>query len=159
MKYQNNPLNIRYNSLNKWKKQINQKNGFCQFSSIYFGVRAGLVLLRKYRYSYGLDTPKKIISRWAPPTENSTLRYIEFVCSEVNSHISFTGFLSSDRHIEFDFFDFTDQSLLYRFVQAMCKIETGYHLDLETFQTALVLVDANIRPFSDSLYQKLLSNV
>lgn len=159
MKYQNNPLNIRYNSINKWKKQINPKSGFCQFSSIYFGIRAGLVLLRKYRYSYGLDTPKKIISRWAPPSENLTLKYIEFVCSEVNSFLPFTDFLSSDRQIEFDFFDFTDESLLYRFVQAMCKIETNFQLDLETFQTALILVDPNIRPFSDTLYQKLLSNL
>lgn len=160
MKYQNNPLNIRYNSANKWKKQLNSKNGFCQFSSIYFGIRACLVLLRKYRYSYGLNTPCKIIARYAPPSENKTDVYVNFVCSEVNKFLPFSQkMITKDSVIQFDFFDFTDQSLLFRFVQAMCKIESNYFLDLETFQTSLILVDPNIRPVSDVLYNKLLSKV
>jgi tetrahydromethanopterin S-methyltransferase subunit F len=37
------------------------------------------VLLHTYKVKHGLDTIEKMIGRYAPPTENDTKRYIEFV--------------------------------------------------------------------------------
>lgn len=75
-----NPGNIRYNKFNRWLGLIGKDNkGFCRFSSVEYGFRALVVLLKRYLY-YGYDTPKKIISRFAPVTENNTVSYIRFVC-------------------------------------------------------------------------------
>lgn len=72
----NNPLNIRYTPVNKWHGQTGCNKGFCTFSDIEFGWRAAIVLLRNY-LRRGLDTPRKIISNWAPPSDdNDTEAYI-----------------------------------------------------------------------------------
>ena len=44
-----------------------------------YGYRAMLKLIRNYRILYELDTIRKIISRWAPPNENNTNAYTNFV--------------------------------------------------------------------------------
>lgn len=76
----NNPFNIRYNSSNRWQGLVSNNRGFCKFESLSFGVRAGFVLL--YRYlQHGINTPSKIIHRFAPPTENDTETYISNVCA------------------------------------------------------------------------------
>jgi len=48
---------------------------FCVFRSPEWGFRAAFKLLQTYRRSYGLDTPSKIVSRFAPSTENNTFAY------------------------------------------------------------------------------------
>ena len=53
---------------------------FCQFETMAYGWRAAFVLLtRTYYHTYRLYTIRAIISRWAPPNENNTKRYIENV--------------------------------------------------------------------------------
>lgn len=76
----NNPLNIRYNHLNKWKGQIGQTRGFVDFSDLFYGVRAALYLVKISYARKGKVTISEIISTFAPPSENDTLTYIEFVC-------------------------------------------------------------------------------
>lgn len=84
MKYKNNPLNIRYFRLNNWKGQSGHKNGFCEFVSLDFGIRAaGYILMRSYR-KRGVKTYSEIINAWAPPFENNTDSYLNFVLKEVN---------------------------------------------------------------------------
>lgn len=74
----NNPLNIRYSPLNSWKGQTGSNRGFCTFSTMDYGFRAALVLLRNY-VRRGLNTPALIVKTWAPPNENDTDVYISKV--------------------------------------------------------------------------------
>ena len=76
----NNPLNIR-RSRDKWKGMAPKQTdpAFVQFQTMAYGYRAAFVLLRTYRQKYGYNTIRKIVKRWAPPSENNTDRYIENV--------------------------------------------------------------------------------
>lgn len=76
----NNPFNIRHSG-SKWKglcKKQTDKD-FCQFETLEYGLRAGLMLLRNY-IRKGYDTPVKIINRFAPKSENDTDSYLLYVC-------------------------------------------------------------------------------
>ena len=74
----NNPLNIRFNKDNNWKGQTTTLRGFVVFKTPEYGYRAAYVLLCNY-IRKGYNTPRKIITRWAPPTENDTEAYINYV--------------------------------------------------------------------------------
>lgn len=79
----NNPLNIRRNST-KWKGLAtlqHDKEFFC-FVSPQWGYRAAIITLRNYRKIHNLQTIAQWVSRWAPPVENNTTAYIDFVCSK-----------------------------------------------------------------------------
>lgn len=76
----NNPLNIRFSVMNNWMGQTGSKRGFCTFDHMIYGWRAAFVLLCNY-VRRDIDTPAKIIERWAPRSENDTKAYIDFVCS------------------------------------------------------------------------------
>lgn len=79
-----NPLNIRYSCLNHWKGQTGRTNGFCDFTSYVFGIRAAaFLLMRSYRRA-GCRTYAQLITRFAPPSENSTENYIKTVCEWLN---------------------------------------------------------------------------
>lgn len=80
----NNPLNIRYNPLNNWFGQSGQSNGFVEFTSLFYGQRAALKLLINY-YRNGYRTVEDIITRFAPPSENPTSDYINFIISKYRS--------------------------------------------------------------------------
>lgn len=73
-----NVFNIRYNSRNNWKGQLEPQNGFCSFSHVDYGIRAAYILIRNYIRN-GHNTIDKIINRFAPPTENPTSNYVRFV--------------------------------------------------------------------------------
>ncbi len=76
-----NPGNIRWQD--EWlglKKDGKQQDpSFCVFISPVCGIRALAKVLKNYQRLYGLNTPRKIISRYAPPNENQTLAYINSV--------------------------------------------------------------------------------
>lgn len=76
----NNPLNIRQSN-NRWVGAATTQNDpeFVKFTEPKYGVRAGYKTLMTYRNKYGLNTIRGIISRWAPPSENATNIYIDFV--------------------------------------------------------------------------------
>lgn len=78
----NNPLNIRYSKSNSWLGKVvpNTDGSFEQFTSMQYGYRAALYLIRRY-IAAGNNTVEGIISKWAPATENNTQRYIQRVCS------------------------------------------------------------------------------
>ena len=78
----NNPLNIRFSEYNEWLGRVEKDksdNSFEEFISLYFGIRAGIILLRRY-IERGINTPRLIIRHWAPSNENNTEKYIENVC-------------------------------------------------------------------------------
>lgn len=77
----NNPLNIRYSTSNDWKGKVlpNTDGTFEQFTSMAYGYRAALKLIRNY-INAGYNTVAKVIRRWAPANENNTEKYITDVC-------------------------------------------------------------------------------
>lgn len=56
---------------------------FRQFRSMAWGFRALFVLLDTYRRRYGLRSVERIITRWAPPSENDTGAYIRRVAAAI----------------------------------------------------------------------------
>lgn len=84
----NNPLNIRYagnNWLGKVPKDSKKDTAFEEFTTMYYGFRAALLLIQNYIIKYGCNTITKIITRWAPPADhNNTAKYIADVCKMVN---------------------------------------------------------------------------
>ena len=73
----NNPLNLRPGQ--PWEGMTGQDGGFVVFSSPVWGFRAAVKVYIHYA-DRGLDTITKIISTWAPSSENDTAAYIASVC-------------------------------------------------------------------------------
>lgn len=75
----NNPLNIRRSSEKfQGEKPAQTDAAFKQFTSMAYGYRAAFVILGTY-LSRGVNTIEKIVSKWAPPSENNTAAYISNV--------------------------------------------------------------------------------
>jgi hypothetical protein len=71
-----NPGNIRGASYT-WKGEVGRDNlGFVQFSTPVWGIRALYRILLTYRNKYGISNVYDIIHRWAPPSENDTMAYV-----------------------------------------------------------------------------------
>ena len=85
---------------------------FVRFSSLSYGLRAAFCILRTYRNKYKAVCIEDIITRWAPPTENDTRRYILDVCK-------LTGFGGKERLTENNW---------PRLVKAMARLESGMNL-------------------------------
>ena len=125
-----NPLNIRRVAGTTWKGQRDEQtdNAFVQFRTVEFGLRAAFVLLRTYSTKYRANCIRDIISRWAPPSENDTERYIRNVCQ-------WTGLGGNERLTE-------DQ--WPQLVRAMARQECGVILDEDQIQRGFDLYrDAN----------------
>jgi len=74
---QNNPGNIR-NSPDVFDGEVKSLSGFKTFSDMKFGYRALAIVLYNI-FKRGEDTIAKIITTYAPPSENDTAGYIAFV--------------------------------------------------------------------------------
>lgn len=111
----NNPLNIRRVVGTVWMGQSRKQTDkdFVQFDAMEWGIRAAFCLLRTYANRYRINCVAEIVSRWAPPSENTTERYIRNVCL-------WTGFGGQQRLTE------KDWPLL---VRAMARQECGVLLD------------------------------
>lgn len=109
----NNPLNIRKNAANAWKGKVvpGSDPAFEQFITMAYGYRAALYLLRKY-IGQGHNTIRKIINKWAPPSENNTSGYV--------SHVAGRSGISADTII-----NRTDQDKLCKIAYAMAWSENG----------------------------------
>lgn len=123
----NNPLNIRI-STNRWRGKItpSQDPSFEQFENLTLGIRAAFVCIRTYIRKYRLDTPRKIISRWAPESENNVLSYIDAACSQ--------AVLNPDERISFQ-----EKNKMCRLLWGMAKVETGRVLSFQYFENAYAL--------------------
>ena len=116
----NNPLNIRRVAGTKWKGQAAEQRdkSFVQFESLDWGLRAAFVLLRTYAIKYKANCIRDIITRWAPPSENDTEKYIKNVCL-------WTGYGGNERLTEAQW---------PKLVQAMGQIECGALLSEDVIQ-------------------------
>ena len=122
----NNPLNIRRVKGQYWKgevvKPIEDKE-FVQFASLEYGLRAAFCILRTYRDKYHAVCIEDIITRWAPPSENDTQKYISDLCR-------LTGFGGKERLTEGEW---------PWLVKHMALLESGMHLSNEVLTKALNL--------------------
>lgn len=119
----NNPFNIKYNNINKWKGQTGSYKGFCVFSDMEFGLRAGIYLLRKYINVYKLKSVKEIIGRFAPPSENVTSAYISYV----------SNYLGVRPDSQINEFLVKDLTIFYNLCIAICYYESWYRFSYEEF--------------------------
>lgn len=127
-----NPLNIERGT--KWKglRPEQTDNRFCQFVSMQYGWRAGLVILRNYIKGNNaarkpFDTIEKIINRWAPPKENNTSSYIKAVCEDVG--------IDMRTRIKWE-----DRAAICAIVKAMARVECNVIFDIEPIYAAYDMI-------------------
>ena len=109
----NSLLNIRI-STDKFQGEV-QPSGdkeFKQFETAAYGYRAAFRILRTYINSYGLNTIRKIISRFAPANENHTENYIRVVSERSG--------IPADDPVYAD-----SREMMIRIVAAMSFVENG----------------------------------
>lgn len=114
----NNPGNIRINGdLFQGEVRPSRDKSFKQFETMAYGYRAVFRILSNYRKNYGLDTIRKMIGRWAPPKENHTEKYIQFVSD-------YAGIPADDP------VDINDREQMTRIVAGMSKVENGREAEM-----------------------------
>ena len=128
----NNPLNIRKGSSWKGERPVQTDPAFEEFISMEYGIRAGLRLMRNHINGFKgtrpkMNTLKKLISVWAPPSENATSNYVEFVASHVG--LSSTAIL-----------DPNDRAQMTHIARAMAFVECGVWIEQEKFDSAWYLM-------------------
>ena len=115
----NNPLNIRIG--NTWLGERRPEDctdpEFEEFVALPYGLRAAFCILRRYIRHYHRNTIAKIVHSWAPPKENQTDKYTEFVAKKVGC--------AADAPILFE-----DQATMCSLVQAMAQYECGQVIPL-----------------------------
>lgn len=122
----NNPTNIRKNILSPWNGEMPCKGEFCKFINRKFAYRATFIILRSYVHKHGCKTLKDCITRWAPPTENDTDRYVRFV-----SNMSC--------YPEAIKIDLGNQRMMCNIVRAMVQMEVGIKENMETIVDGYIL--------------------
>jgi len=122
----NNPLNIRVG--NKWVGEVQDHTdpAFEQFSCMPYGLRAAFIILRRYILEYKLDTISKIVSRWAPSSENNTLAYIRRVSASMK--------YDADATISYH-----DKQKMFALIKAMVQVECGRPVDDVDIEAGYVL--------------------
>ena len=119
----NNPLNIRIG--NTWLGEVPNPTDseFEQFVSPLYGLRAAFLILRRYIRRYGRNTIRKIISAWAPSSENNTEAYI--------SNVSRVMSIDPDAVI-----DYADELTMVALVAAMALQECGQPIKADLIHKA-----------------------
>lgn len=103
----NNPGNLRPGD--NWQGMIGENAGFVVFENIAWGIRALAIDLRT-KIRNGYNTVEKIITRYAPPTENNTFAYIKSVSQD-------TGFTTETLT--------ADYQTLHKLIRAIMNVELG----------------------------------
>lgn len=122
----NNPLNIRKGNNWRGERPLQTDPAFEEFSSILYGLRAGLIILRRYIRQYQCNTVALIITRWAPTSENNTAAYIQYVSTRANI----------DRSAPIRW---TDEHTVCKIVQAMALYESRQYIELDTIRRAYAM--------------------
>lgn len=129
-----NPLNIRIGQ--DWQGEVPeaQRNGettFEVFETTAHGFRAGAITLLTYQNKHKLKTVEAMIGRWAPPNENKTAEYVDFVARRIGVHPNAE-------------IDFKNYDIAFNMVKAMAIMETGHDFDDVDINQGLKL--AGIQP-------------
>lgn len=131
----NNPGNIRYDSHSLWDglATVPSDGAFCVFIDAKYGIRVMFKLLLAYQQRYGLRTVRGMIGRWAPPVENDTHAYVEYVARGMG--------YDPDRP-----FTFNGEPAV-QMVEAMIRIENGsnpYRRDVVLAGARLAGLDVDV---------------
>ena len=114
----NNPGNIRINGdLFQGEVRPSRDKSFKQFETMAYGYRAIFKILSNYYRNYKLDTIRKMIGRWAPPKENHTEKYIQFVSD-------YAGIPADDP------ININNREQMIRIVAGMSRFENGREADM-----------------------------
>ena len=114
-----NPLNIR-KSGDVFEGEVvpSTDNSFKRFETAAYGYRAAFKILRTYVTKYGLNTIRKMITRWAPPEDgNHTENYIKVVSER--SGIPADDIIYPD-----------NREMMTRVVAAMSYVENGIEAEM-----------------------------
>lgn len=131
-----NPGNIRLPRKENMEKdrfigelRPSRDKSFRTFVNMAYGYRAMHYLLRRYKNSYQLNTLEQMINRWAPPTENHTDAYIDFVAKRSR--------IGRDQIV-----DVSNMTVMCRIVEAMAKMENGnkYEPDMNEVRDGWILL-------------------
>lgn len=136
----NNPGNLRPIDGVTWKGQASIVNNFLVFENLTYGLRALATDLTN-KYNRGLDTITKIISVYAPPSENNTAAYITAVSNA-------TG-IGADTKLSL-----TKDTLL-RFMRAIINHECGP----DTSKISAIISDSDIQAGIDAMAPALLLKI
>lgn len=128
-----NPANIRH-SASRWRGMYHNQydSDFVVYVNMTYGIRALICLLRTYYTKYHLTSVYEIISRYAPPSENNTDEYIDYVASHVKI----------DKHadLQLSFSKKYPCETLHLLCDAICTVESGYPVSYVEFRNALRLI-------------------
>lgn len=116
----NNWGNIRLSN-QTWKGKEKSLNAFEKFIDVTHGIRAMILVLQTY-IKRGKLTINDLVNTYAPPHENDTKEYVNFVSKQ--SGIP-----------PLSVFDKTKENM-YKIIKAMVKIETSNNLPVSVFDTA-----------------------
>lgn len=139
----NNPLNLRWVEKNKWDHQTGKDSGgYCVFDDPVYGIRAAILLLKKYQDKYNLHTIYGTIERFAPPEDdNYTEKYAAFVAKAIGKDVH-------------DTYDSRDPKEVKPMIEAMIDFEnkgTGHPYTDAQLDKALLLAGLDPkRPLSKS---------
>jgi len=125
----NNPFNIRqYNQ--GFVGETGAEDGFISFEDPMYGVRAADKVLTTYGRDRDIDSIRGLVSRFAPPSENETQSYIDYISGQLG--------IDADAEI-----DLSDPAMRSRILAPMAKIEsrTEYTPD----QITAMIEQANLR--------------
>lgn len=131
-----NPGNIRLPRKENMEKdrfigelRPSRDKSFRTFVNMAYGYRAMHYLLRRYKNSYSLNTLEQMINRWAPPTENHTDAYIDFVAKRSG--------IGRDQIV-----DVSNMTVMCRIVEAMTVMENGnkYEPDMNEVRDGWILL-------------------
>lgn len=123
MTFKNNPFNIRKTD-SQWLGLSGSRRGFCEFTHVVYGVRVAIYLLKKTYRNRGIVSLEDIISTFAPPSENNTQVYIDYVCA--NSGLTRTSVV--------------EDKDLYAVLSSMAYMESHYILPFNLYKRAYELV-------------------
>ncbi len=126
----NNPLNIEHGD--KWQglRAAQTDPRFCQFTSLEMGFRAAFKIIHTYlQMRPPVNTVAAIVSRWAPPSENDTQSYINFVCR--------VAVLKPGDRIQWK-----NKNQICRLVWAMAQQECGHKFSFGRVENAYELAKA-----------------
>lgn len=106
----NNWGNIELPRGYKWKGQVvGPDKRFVKFADPIYGLRAIVKITRNYNGRYGIDTVEGWTDRWAPPHENQTNVYANYLIKQTGT--------SSLKVWDYEFME--------KFVHAVCQMENG----------------------------------
>ena len=110
-----NPGNLRTGV--QWQGAVGEDHGFLVFANDLSGIRAAAINLWTARYVHHRHTISEIISAYAPPAENPTDSYIEYMAHAMGVEQHLAG--KYVVHVD-------DPAITIRFLQAQFVFEQGF---------------------------------